>query len=62
MTTPGMNIVHHDHPPTELDAPAWDAERLLAHLAEMHDLPGMNGRNLVALAAIHAAEHPEDWG
>lgn len=57
MTEPGMNIVHHEHPPAELDAPARDTERLVAHLAEMHDLT-VTGRDVMALAAIHAAEHP----
>ena len=58
---PGMNIVHHVHPQEEMDAPAWDAGRLLVHLAEMHDL-ALASRGVQALAAIHAAEHPVQAG
>ena len=60
------NIVCHDHPPADLDAPAWDKDRLLAHLAGLHGLSLTVGSELHgvpavrALAAIHAAEHPED--
>ena len=55
---------YHEHPLAELDAPAWDKDRLLAHLADMHDLTLPAGDELhgvpavQALAAIHAGEHP----
>lgn len=56
-----MNLVHHVHPPEEMDAPAWDVDRLLAHLAGMHDMV-LVSRSVQSLAAIHAAEHPEQAG
>ena len=59
--TSGLNIVPHEHPPAEMDAPAWDTPRLIAHLAQMHGLTGQP-RDVQALAAIHAAEHPVQAG
>ena len=57
---PSLKIIRHEHPPAELDAPAWDTARLLAHLTEMHGLAGLPC-DVQALAAIHAAEHPAQW-
>jgi hypothetical protein len=55
--------IPHDHPQAEMDAPAWDESRLLAHLLSHHDLLiGPVGKTTVALAAIHAAEHPVQTG
>ena len=50
----------HSHPPAELDAPAWDLDRLRAHMTSMHGLT-LACTDLQALAAIHAGEHPEQW-
>jgi hypothetical protein len=66
--TAGIAGKPHAHTPAEFDAPAWDLERLRAHLADMHNLTLPAGDKLhgvpavQALAAIHAAEHPEAAG
>lgn len=50
----------HSHSRAELDAPAWDLDRLHAHLTSMHGMT-LAGFDLHELAAIHAAEHPTQW-
>ena len=62
MTETGdMNLIHHDHPQAEMTAPAWDLERLRAHMADMHDY-APSATDLQAMAAIHTAEHPVQAG
>ena len=57
------SAVYHTHPPAEMDAPAWNEDRLLMHLLNWHGLLiGSVGKDTVALAAIHAGEHPVQAG